>query len=91
MTRQDKQSMANAKSFLRRKKGGGGRGRRKTLYKSLSAGNAAFLKAGNLDQLELLIDESLALARRLNMESLDTAITNLRKARNEVVWMIGQP
>ena len=91
MTRQDKQSMANAKSFLRRKKGGGGRGRRKHLYQSLAAGNAAFVKAGSLDQLELLIDESLALARRLNLEGLDRTIKNLHQARNEVVWMIGQP
>jgi hypothetical protein len=91
MTRQDKQSMANAKSFLRRRKGGGGRGRRKILAQALGANNAAYLKGSDLEQLELLIDESLALARRLDPHGLDVTIRSLRRARNEVVWKSGQP
>jgi hypothetical protein len=91
MTRQYKQSMANAKSFVRRKNRGGGKGRRHALVKTLAVGNAAYLKGGDLDHLELMIDESLALARRLDPAGLDLAIRSLRRARNEVVWKSGQP
>jgi hypothetical protein len=91
MTRQDKQSMANAKSFVRRKNRGGGPGRRKVLARNLSVGNAAYLKGSDLEQLELLIDESLAMARRLDPAGLDITIRSLRRARNEVVWKSGQP
>src|SRR5258708_34253939 len=91
MTRQDKQSMANAKSFLRRRKGGGGRGRRKILAQALGANNAADLKGSDLGQLELLIDDSLDLALRQDPHGLDVTIRSLRRARNEVVWKSGQP
>ena len=43
-----------------------------------------------LDALELQIDECLILARQLDREALHDVIGLLRKARNEVVWKMGQ-
>jgi hypothetical protein len=40
--------------------------------------------------LELQIDECLILAKQLDREGLEGAINHLRRARNEVVWKIGQ-
>jgi hypothetical protein len=43
-----------------------------------------------LDVLELQIDECLILAKNLDREGLEIVINHLRRARNEVVWKIGQ-
>jgi len=43
-----------------------------------------------LDALELQIDECLIAARHLDREGLHDVISQLRRARNAVVWMIGQ-
>jgi hypothetical protein len=43
-----------------------------------------------LDELELQIDECLILAKHLDREGLGDVIALLRRARNEVVWKIGQ-
>jgi hypothetical protein len=43
-----------------------------------------------LEALELQIDECLILARQLDRQELHDVITLLRRARNAVVWKIGQ-
>jgi hypothetical protein len=43
-----------------------------------------------LEGLEFQIDECLILARQLDREGLQEVIGLLRRARNAVVWMIGQ-
>jgi hypothetical protein len=43
-----------------------------------------------LDDLELQIDECLILAKHLDRVGLENVIHHLRRARNEVVWKIGQ-
>jgi hypothetical protein len=43
-----------------------------------------------LDELELQIDECLILAKQVDREGLESVIHHLRRARNEVVWTIGQ-
>jgi hypothetical protein len=48
------------------------------------------LGSSKLDQLELQIDDCLILARQMDQEGLHDVIGLLRKARNEVVWKIGQ-
>ena len=48
------------------------------------------LGSSKLDELELQIDECLILARHLDRDGLHDVITLLRRARNAVVWMIGQ-
>jgi hypothetical protein len=90
MTLKYKQSMANVKSTLR-KKLGKRRRRRKDKDNVLIAGAVRHISSHTLDQLEYMIDDCLSLARTLKAESLDTVVRNLRKARNEVVWLNGQP
>jgi hypothetical protein len=48
------------------------------------------LGTSKLDQLELQIDECLIMARQMDQEGLHDIIGLLRKARNEVVWKLGQ-
>jgi hypothetical protein len=43
-----------------------------------------------LDELEYQIDECLILAKHMDREALHEVISHLRRARNAVVWMIGQ-
>jgi hypothetical protein len=43
-----------------------------------------------LDELEYQIDECLILAKHMGREELHEVISHLRRARNSVVWMIGQ-
>lgn len=44
----------------------------------------------HLEQLEERIDEVLTLARTFEQEGLASVINHLRRARNEVVWKIGE-
>jgi hypothetical protein len=46
--------------------------------------------SGKLEGLEFQIDECLILAKELDREGLQDIIGLLRRARNAVVWMIGQ-
>jgi hypothetical protein len=46
--------------------------------------------AKGLEALEEQIDDALTLARSLDRESLDLVIRMLRKARNTVVWKLGE-
>ena len=43
-----------------------------------------------LESLEEQIDECLTLAKNLDREGLSSVINLLRRARNEVVWKIGE-
>jgi hypothetical protein len=47
-------------------------------------------KKNDLERLEEQIDECLIFARGLETEGLDSVISHLRRARNEVVWKLGQ-
>jgi hypothetical protein len=42
-----------------------------------------------LEQLEMLIDDCLTMAKIVDREGLETVIKVLRRARNEVVWKLG--
>jgi hypothetical protein len=48
------------------------------------------LGSSKLDQLEMQIDDCLIMARQMDHEGLHDVIGLLRKARNEVVWKMGQ-
>jgi hypothetical protein len=47
-------------------------------------------KSHKLEQLEEQIDDCLSHARRLDREGLESVIRLLHRARNEVVWKMGQ-
>lgn len=44
----------------------------------------------NLESLEEQIDDCLTMAKNLDREGLESVIHLLRRARNEVVWKLGQ-
>jgi hypothetical protein len=52
--------------------------------------NAPKTSTKGFEQLEEQIDDCLTTARRLDRELLHGVISHLRKARNEVVWKLGQ-
>jgi hypothetical protein len=87
-----KQGLANVKSVLRHKK------RVKITKPAEPAGQPAGaadvpvtkLRPGDLEALEERIDDCLQAARRLNEASLASVVRLLRKARNEVVWKLGE-
>jgi hypothetical protein len=92
-----KQNLANLKSLLRKE------GRKKKLgrpKKEITAPAAvAFATApvaakktptSKLETLEESIDDCLTAAKSLDREGLHDVIVLLRRARNAVVWMIGQ-
>ncbi|HEV3256986.1 MAG TPA: hypothetical protein VG013_08920 [Gemmataceae bacterium] len=84
-----KQSLFNVKSVLRKK------GRMKRAAKQPAQALAvvpASPRTPNqrLESLEERIDESLTMARTLDREGLADVIKLLRRARNEVVWKMGQ-
>jgi hypothetical protein len=77
-------NLANLKSNLRKK------GRKRTGSKMISVKSVASPSFTKLEALEELIDECLTMAKNLDRTSLEHVIRNLRRARNEVVWKIGQ-
>src|SRR5205807_99230 len=87
-----KQGLANVKSVLRSKK----RKRRASETAAVETPAAAGLqprkgsKKVTLEMLEERIDECMILARELDAEALASIVSHLRRARNEVVWKIGQ-
>src|SRR5262245_59915339 len=86
-----KQNLANIKSVLRkqaRKKPG-----RKKGSQMAQVGPAETPRKAvrGLDRLEEQIDECLSLAKYLDREHLADVISLLRKARNAVVWKLGEP
>jgi hypothetical protein len=85
-----KASLSNIKSVLRRKKQEHKARRAAPQAKPAAPPPAAdTAEEGNpLEQLEGQIDEALVLARTLDRKSLEGVIDLLRRARNQVVWML---
>jgi hypothetical protein len=84
-----KKNLSNVKSLLRnklRKKSG------KPKKESQPAEPTAVPRKGirGLETLEELVDECLTLAKNLDREGLSSVISLLRRARNEVVWKMGE-
>jgi hypothetical protein len=79
-----KQTMANVKSILRKEAKG------KTKSKAGATGMAQATGKPHLETLEELIDDCLVTARGLGKEELEHVIRLLRRARNAVVWKLGQ-
>jgi hypothetical protein len=89
-----KAGLQNVKGLLRSK------GRQKKRKKEQLAGQEghglvarpkpAARKPNELEQLEERIDDALMFARGLDEEGLQDVISHLRRARNEVVWKMGQ-
>jgi hypothetical protein len=87
-------SLSNIKSVLRSKKrkrvarraqeSQSGESGRKVKVATVPTGGT------KLENLEHQIDECLTIAKVVDREGLDSVITLLRRARNEVVWKIGQ-
>jgi hypothetical protein len=82
-----KNGLMNTKSVLRSKSRRRGRPKRGP-GRPAGSTNARTPK-GRLNQLEEHIDESLRMARNMEQEGLVDIIQLLRRARNEVVWMMG--
>jgi len=82
-------NLANLKSVLRKqsRKKGGRRGR------PVGSGKAVAPSPGikRLETLEEQIDECLTLAKAMDRDLLEAVIKHLRSARNNVVWLTGQP
>jgi hypothetical protein len=94
-----KNGLANAKSVMRKKLGIGRRRRRRKVEAAAKvetpAAPAVERRApttfhSRLENLEELIDESLTLAKNIDREALKDIIKLLHRARNEVVWKLGQ-
>jgi hypothetical protein len=94
--------MANTKSVLR-KKGRKGRGKIKKEQPTkavahqfaatavvLATAPSSSTQSQELEQLEEQIDDCLTLAKTLDREQLANVIHLLRRARNGVVWKLGQ-
>ncbi|HBI43774.1 MAG TPA: hypothetical protein DDY78_13120 [Planctomycetales bacterium] len=84
-----KKNLSNVKSLLRnklRKKAG------KPKKESQPAGPTAAPRSTvrGLETLEEQLDECLTLAKNLDREGLSSVINLLRRARNEVVWKMGE-
>lgn len=84
-------NLSNIKSVLRSKMRR--RGRKKAQPAEASEATAGPVRTVplGLEALEVQIDDALTLARTLDREGLDEVIDHLRRARNAVVWKLGQP
>jgi hypothetical protein len=78
-----KANLANLKSVLRKKSRRGGTAASATTMASTRSGH-------RLEKLEEMIDDCLSVAKNLDREALEQIIGLLRRARNEVVWKIGE-
>ncbi len=90
-----KNNLANLKSVLRKKSRKRGRPKKVAEAAPAEAVSVAVMKPArialkSLEALEEQIDECLTLARGLDREGLMDVIRLLRKARNDVVWKLGQ-
>lgn len=82
-------NLANVKSVLRNKR----RKRRgRPAQEPASGAPQTAVAAGSdwLESLEERIDESLTMARNIDRTGLEQVIQLLRRARNEVVWKMGE-
>lgn len=87
-----KQNLANLKSILRKKRRKRGKGKQaaepvETAVIVMTPAKKAYR---GLEALELEIDDCLTSARSLDREGLEDVINFLRRARNAVVWKLGQ-
>jgi protoporphyrinogen oxidase len=84
-----KDAMANTKSLLKKKNQSPAvkRGRKRKMAKLMGTAQ----HPATFETLEYQIDDCLSMARRLDAAELENVIKHLRKARNEVVWMLGEP
>jgi hypothetical protein len=92
VSKQVKQGLQNVKSILRSR---GGKGAKRKQARTQAATAVAAPAPVNppphkLEALEVAIDDCMMLARDLDREKLADAIQMLRKARNAVVWVMGQ-
>jgi hypothetical protein len=87
-----KQGLANIKSVLRHKKRAKGAkaGTPTETAVEEAEAPAVKLRPSDLEALEERIDACLMAARRLDEASLASVVRLLRKARNEVVWKLGE-
>jgi hypothetical protein len=83
-------NLANIKSVLRNKRRKR-RGRRKGAEAAAGTMPApAKIATRSLESLEERIDDCLSQAKAVDREGLASIIHHLRRARNEVVWKMGQ-
>jgi hypothetical protein len=88
-----KANLANVKSVLRkkkRKKPGRKPGQSTVSVVATVVAEPARINTKGFEQLEEQIDDCLTAARSLDRDVLHNVIGLLRKARNEVVWKLGQ-
>lgn len=86
LERSVRNNLANIKSNMRKE------GRKSGKIKAAKNKSAAYSKSSSrLEILEEMIDDCLTLAKSEGKEELKQIITPLRRARNEVVWLLGQP
>jgi hypothetical protein len=94
VTEKVKTGLANAKSSLRQKRRGRKRRRQEAQEATppTAAGRPPGRRPGGhrLEPLEEQIDECLGLAKTLDREGLESVIKLLHRARNEVVWKLGE-
>jgi hypothetical protein len=79
-----KHNLANIKGVLRKK------GRKRKGVTNEAPRPVAATRSRGLEGLEENIDHCLDQAKMLDREGLDSIIKLLRRARNEVVWKLGQ-
>ena len=81
-------TLANTKSQLRKQE------REQTASGKPGSGRVAAAAQDRtetpMEHLEEQIDECLTLAKNLDRDQLESVINHLRRARNEVVWKLGQ-
>jgi hypothetical protein len=85
-----KNILSNVKSIVRRKRRKKSRKMKTAELPTLIAPQASTLPLVKLEALEEQIDDCLTAAKRLDREGLADIISLLRRARNGVVWKIGQ-
>ena len=92
-----KNNLSNIKSVLRKKSRKRGRPK-KTHHAEPAAASVVVVEmkparaaVRSLETLEERIDDCLTMARGLNRDELIDVVRLLRRARNEVVWKMGEP
>jgi hypothetical protein len=84
-----KGALANVKSILRKKRRKRAR-RQEAEQQAVGAAGALKKPIRGLDLLEEQIDDCLTAAKTMDREGLAEVISFLRRARNAVVWLMGQ-
>ncbi len=88
-----RQNLSNVKSVLRKKlrsKPSKSKKQNRPAEPTGTIADAPRRRVRGLDALEEQIDECLTLAKNLDREGLINVISLLRRARNEVVWKMGE-